>query len=30
MIIAQAQEENCTVVTPDDKFLLYDIDVMEC
>lgn len=30
MIIAQGQEETCTVVTPDDKFPLYDIDVMDC
>lgn len=30
MIIAQGQEEECTVVTPDDKFPLYDVDVMDC
>ena len=30
MVIAQGQEEECTVVTPDDKFPLYDVDVMDC
>ena len=30
VIIAQGQEEECTVVTPDDKFPLYDVDVMDC
>jgi PIN domain nuclease of toxin-antitoxin system len=30
MIIAQGHEEESTVVTPDDKFSLYDVDVMEC
>mgnify|MGYP006436324353 CR=1 FL=1 len=30
MIIAQGQEEKCVVVTPDDTFPLYDVDVMDC
>lgn len=30
MIIAQGQEEDYTIVTPDDKFPLYDVDVMDC
>ena len=30
MVIAQGQEEECTVVTPDDKFPLYNVDVMDC
>lgn len=30
MIIAQGQSEDLTVVTPDDKFPLYDVDVMDC
>jgi len=30
MVIAQGQEEKCTVVTPDDKVPLYDVDVLDC
>jgi PIN domain nuclease of toxin-antitoxin system len=30
MIIAQAIAEELTVVTPDEKFPLYDIEVMDC
>jgi PIN domain nuclease of toxin-antitoxin system len=30
MIIAQGQEEDLTVATPDDKFSLYDVDVIGC
>lgn len=30
MIIAQGQDEDLTVATPDDKFPLYDVDVMDC
>ncbi|MEF8817046.1 MAG: type II toxin-antitoxin system VapC family toxin [Salinibacter sp.] len=29
VIIAQGQEEGCTIVTPDDKFPLYDVDVID-
>jgi PIN domain nuclease of toxin-antitoxin system len=30
MIIAQGQEEDLTVASPDDKFSLYDVDVIGC
>jgi len=30
MIIAQGQEEDLTIATPDDKFSLYDVDVIVC
>ena len=30
MFIVQGQEEECTVVTPDDTFPLYGVDVMDC
>lgn len=30
MIIAQGQEEGLTIVTPDETFALYDVDVRDC
>jgi PIN domain nuclease of toxin-antitoxin system len=30
MIIAQGVEENLTVVTPDDAFSNYDVEIMDC